>query len=94
MPSTAKKPKLLSFNQAVIAVQNADLVVLHDRAGGRAIATYLGWENECDDESDFIVGAEGWDDVYIPHDQKIEREGNVLKIPGYCVYIHLYPAKK
>jgi len=93
MPSTVKKPKLLSFKQAVMAVQGSDLVVIQGKHD-QAIATFVDWEAEGADDSDFVVGAEGWDDVYIPYDQKIEREGNVLKIPGYCVEIRLYTARK
>jgi hypothetical protein len=85
------KKTLSSFKQAVKALQSSDLIIIQDKnSSDRVIATFVGWENEGDEESDYVIGAEGWDDVYIPHDQYTEREGNVLRPHGHCVVLELY----
>lgn len=89
------KTTLSSFKQVVRALQTADIVVIQDKnSEDRTIATFVGWEEEGDPESDFVVGAEGWDDIYVPHDQYTQREGNVIKPHGHCVVLQLYKAMK
>jgi len=86
---------LVTFNKAVRALQDSDRIVIQDKnSGDSVVATFVGWEDEGDPKSDFVVGAEGWDDVYIPHDQKTIREGNVLKPHGHCVVLEMYKKMK
>jgi len=86
---------LVTFNKAVRALQDSDRIVIQDKnSGDSVVATFVGWENEGDPESDFVVGAEGWGDVYIPHAQKTIREGNVLKPRDCCVVLEMYKKMK
>lgn len=86
--------KLLSFKQAVRALHAADLIVMSDLAGDRSVADTVGWANEGDEDSDFVVGAEGWDDVYLTCGKNVIREGNTLKIHGHIVVLKLYKEKR
>jgi len=85
--------KTLTFKQAIRALCAADLIVMSDPAGDRAVADTVGWADEGDEDSDFVVGADGWDDVCIACGKNVIREGNTLRIPGHIVVLKLYKEK-
>jgi len=88
------KTEVISFQETVKELRTADLVVIRDMAGDRAVADTLTWEDESNETSDLIVGAEGWDDVYLTYGESVVREGHVLKPHGARVVLELYEAKK
>ena len=89
------KTTLSSFKQAVRALESSDLIVIQDKdSSDRTIATFVGWAEEGDEKSDFVIGAEGWDDVRLKFGVNVTREGNVLKPKGDCVVLQLYKEMK
>ncbi len=96
MAKAIKKPvQLLSFKQAVRALQGADVIVMQCRnTNDSALATFVGWENEGDENSAFVIGSEWWDDVHLEPGINTPRDGHVLSPSGHCVDLKLYKEKK
>ena len=85
---------LLSFKQAIGLITKADLVTFKDGTGDQAVCTFIGWDNEGDDDSAFRLEADGWDSLYLYKNQKFVRDGNTLKPPKTPLLIKLYKELK
>jgi len=55
----------ITFDEAVKLLQKADVVVIYPQNDAPTKADFVGWEEEGNENSDFIVGADGFDDLYI-----------------------------
>ncbi len=81
----------LTFEDAITRIKAADLVTIKINNFNQQIASYLNYEDETDDDSDFVIGFEGADDVYISkEDGAILHKDGTMSIPGYTVTIGLY----
>ena len=67
----------LNYTAAIKAIQAADIVVL-DFDGSREIATFIGYAEEGDPASDFLLGADGCDDVHLSPKGPIPLRGDAL----------------
>lgn len=90
------RAKKLSFNKAVLLLQDADVVLIENMYNGfRCLADTVTWVEEGDEKSDFIVSSEKWGTIRLPHGRELTLKDNVLLTPRYTDHVlALYEKKK
>jgi hypothetical protein len=101
VPKGKVKEETLSFTATVALLTKADAIMLvpSDECGGVAsLANTVGYAEEGDPRSAFVVGAEHWDDIVLRHrchTKIVNHQGNVgVVFPKYTVtLVPLYGKK-
>lgn len=83
----------LTKNEAICLIQTANLIVV-EGDDFEEISNAYGYENEGEDDSDYFIGAEGLDDIYITEDGLDMDDDGTVTVPGYSVRIHFYTKMK
>ena len=63
---------MLSFKQTVKILKAADFIIVVYNDNSRAIADFVGYSEEGDEESDFSIGCPESDDISFKWEQKYE----------------------
>jgi len=81
----------LTFDEAVEALEQSSFTIcMHPMNGDPLVVTYIGWEDEADEENgNFIVEPEGCDNIYMHESDtfKITDDGRGFHVPGHSLMI-------
>jgi hypothetical protein len=87
------KARTIPFFDAIDRMQMADLVLITFDDGTSRPASSVGWEEEGEEKSDFVLGGTdtGMDDIYFTFGKrvKVDKDGNLLP-SGYTVKVGTY----
>lgn len=86
--------KTVSFRDAIVALRRADIVLRcndGDDADDYTVASYVGWEDEHDEASDFIIQSETWAyALRLPNSAPVAFDENVIQLPDEGVELRLF----
>ncbi|MFA6132383.1 MAG: hypothetical protein WC869_00050 [Phycisphaerae bacterium] len=84
----------LTFNEAVLAIESASFVILMHPMNGEPIVSLTNrWEEEGDEESNYVIEPEGCDALYLnPKDVfKLTSDNRGFFVPGHSLMV--FPQK-
>ena len=83
-----QRKKYLTFDEAVQALAQSSFTICLAPIGSDPIVVeYIGWEEESDEDSDYIVQPQGCDAIYMTPGQQFEitQDGRGFCVPGHAL---------
>ena len=80
----------LTFDEAVTALEQSSFTIcMHPMNGEPIVIEYIGYDEEGEEDSDFVIIPEGCDALYMYHDDTFEitQDGRGFSVPGYSLWV-------